>query len=367
MDFSSFLDSSATIPPEILKLDRNAIEIYLAALSEGKAKIPVCGLIITGKERSGKTSLYRQMVGLEFDPDLVSTRGINNEEIDAFMDTRSVQAALEWQEKDSDHYVDALQDNLYAAGLVKSSELEAVSEASLLQQLANITSMKPSSSEDAPSDLPQQKPDQDKPAPLPVSPATPATPAVQQGITEISHLGDKEVRQTKSLDITSEQVAKIGESLRHKQPKSKKLTLNVKDLAGQREYWPMHQCFLLRRALFLVVFKIPDLLAYINSPHTAAYNPLEDICYWLRSIHAHVTAGSGEEVDKSLKQVLLVGTHLGQPPRSPQDLQKIDRFLEDRVVSAKVYASSICSLSESHNTLLLVPVENSIDIRKRPQ
>ena len=355
------------IPPEILKLDKNAISIYIAALSEGKAKIPVCGLIITGKERSGKTSLYRQLVGKEFDPDLISTRGINNEEIDALMDSRSVQAALEWQEKDSDHYVDALQDNLYEAGLVKSSELEAVSEASLLQQLADITSTSASSSEEASSDLPQPKPDQEKPSPSPVSPATPATSAIQQGVTEISHLGDKEVSQPKSFDITPEQVARVGEGLRHKQPKSKKLTLNVKDLAGQREYWPMHQCFLLRRALFLVVFKIPDMLSFINSPHTAAYNPLEDICYWLRSIHAHVTAGSGEEGDKSLKQVLLVGTHLGHPPHSPQDLQKIDRFLEDKVVSAKAYARGIYSLSESHSTRLFIPVENSIDIRKRPQ
>lgn len=331
-------------------------------MSEGKTKLPHCGLIILGKERSGKTSLYRQLVGKEFRPDLDSTRGINNEEIDALADNRSVEADLEWQEKEFDNYVDAVQDELYKAGLVKPSISEVVSETSILEQLSNITSDSPPSDRKSVSRLKSESHDST------IISDFKSSPPIEQTTIDPKFPVEEKVSQNRSFHtvITEKQVLEINAMLTQQKLKQKELSLslNVLDFAGQKQYWPMHRCFLSRRALYLLVFKIPDMLAYINNPLIAAYNPLEDICYWLRSIHAHIKSDHDE---KFSKQVLLVGTHLGA--YSHENLQKIDKFLMDEVIMAKnqLYARHVHSIDESNTMQWFMPVENSIDINRRPQ
>ena len=67
--------------------------------------------------------------------------------------------------------------------------------------------------------------------------------------------------------------------------KEPELCLNVKDFAGQVVYKPMHHCYINKQAIYVVVFKLPDMLEYIHDRSRLKYNPLDDICYWIRSIH----------------------------------------------------------------------------------
>lgn len=66
------------IPHEIRKLGDDAVKVYLAALSEGREKIPYCNMLILGRGEVGKTSLFRQLVQKPYLKDLKRTRGIDN-------------------------------------------------------------------------------------------------------------------------------------------------------------------------------------------------------------------------------------------------------------------------------------------------
>ena len=82
------------IPPEILKLGSEAVEIYYKALSEGKQKIPYCKMLLLGEGEAGKTSLLRQLVELPFLSEMERTRGIVNQMLETVekssLDTSSV-------------------------------------------------------------------------------------------------------------------------------------------------------------------------------------------------------------------------------------------------------------------------------------
>ena len=81
---------------------------------------------------------------------------------------------------------------------------------------------------------------------------------------------------------------------RIKHDKQEKLTLVALDFAGQHEYRPMHHCFIIRRACYLVVFKLPAMVKYIK--HAAelqpmrdqSKNPWEEFQFWIHSINAHI-------------------------------------------------------------------------------
>ena len=70
------------IPAVIARRGKNYVEQYLRALKEGKTAIKRLNLLVLGEERVGKTSLVRSLLGKEFLPDCVPTRGINMSSID---------------------------------------------------------------------------------------------------------------------------------------------------------------------------------------------------------------------------------------------------------------------------------------------
>lgn len=168
--------------------------------------------------------------------------------------------------------------------------------------------------------------------------------------------------------LSSKQTSRINEIVKSGKTVEKKdpsMILNTLDFAGQKEYRSMHHCFILKRALYLVVFKIPDMLDYINDPERATYNPLDDICYWIRSIDAHICSDDGKE--KPIERVLLVGTYRGD--YSHKDLLKIDKFVKDELIMNKDkdyhYINHIHSVGASCGPEFFIPVENSIDIKSR--
>ena len=151
--------------------------------------------------------------------------------------------------------------------------------------------------------------------------------------------------------------------------KEPSLVLNALDFAGQEEYRPMHHCFISRRALYVVVFKIPDVLDFINGKSKS--NPLEEVRYWIYSIHAHIYPPDEDlkDVDEKINRVFLVGTHRGDPPRPQNELEKIDDLIYTTLIEKKKEGVNPCinhihPFGKKSLTKYFLAVENSIDCIK---
>ena len=436
------------IPVEIEKRGPQAKKIYIETLREGRRKIPRCKLLILGQERTGKTSLYHQLVGKQFQKDLDPTRGIDNKIVDTVVDLRQL-SIEEWQEKDapesgnlfSEEVANLLRPKIPDAKRKEEERLKVVPCEHLKQIIRKIISeieellRLESEQLDAapvhsyqrgpfpslesygplyehfptrktvsfgPSPIPithpvsslssrskpLQKPQPQPPPPPPpstnetaksekkekptkklplaskpppgksaasgtptsspvISPSTPTAPAPPPSRTETLTLGRKHYSRLNQL-------LKKRADVKYKGPS---LVLNTLDFAGQKEYRPMHHCFISRRALYLAVFKAPDMVKYIEKIEKKvddpAFNPFEELRYWLHSIHAHIicpTESSKEE--QNLRRVLLVGTHKGD---CASELDKIKKFFDKDQKSR--YRNHI------HRQLFFV--ENSIDKESR--
>ena len=143
------------------------------------------------------------------------------------------------------------------------------------------------------------------------------------------------------------------------------LELRALDFAGQKQYRPMHHCFITRRAMYLVVFNLQKMIEYMYIEEKSKVSgtidaictpssPIEQLRYWLYSIHAHIFPP--KEGD-NLRRVCLVGTHRLQI--TDDDLKKIDERLkcefedDDRCINLFHYMGP--------SKLIFAPVENSID------
>lgn len=190
----------------------------------------------------------------------------------------------------------------------------------------------------------------------------------------------EEIKQEKSTPNISRRESQIfNKKLKAKKKEAKdkvtepiQLELRALDFAGQKQYRPMHHCFITRRAMYLVVFNLQKMIEYIEMEESKASgtigsgdailpSPIEQLRYWLYSIHAHIFPP--KEGD-NLRRVCLVGTHRF-PPKEKQitddDLKKIDERLkhefedDDRCINLFHYMGS------SKPKLIFAPVENSID------
>lgn len=370
------------IPPEIEKLGEEFVKVYYEALNEGKQKIPYCSMLILGREEVGKTSLFRQLVGKHFMKVMDRTRGIDNNEVET-VDTRNVKIDKEqWTEKKVVDVGERFSNELlgeFNEKLPKKAQeehdgdvmVEAISEADILAELREITPEQVTSTNELP-------------AASKVSDASHAVrvsnplPKKRRTATSRSHQKQLQVNSTDGIAIepsgsfgmlSSTQTSRINEIVKSGKTVEKKdpsMILNTLDFAGQKEYRSMHHCFILKRALYLVVFKIPDMLKYIRVPKQASYNPLDDICYWIRSIDAHICSSQAEGgKEKVIERVLLVGTYLGD--HSDEDVQEIDDFIHKKLIMSKDdrYINHIHSVGVSCGPAYFIPVENSIDIESR--
>ena len=164
--------------------------------------------------------------------------------------------------------------------------------------------------------------------------------------------------------LSSKVTSRFNQVLRNEQHFDKQalsLVLNTLDFAGQQQYRSMHHCFIMRRALYVVVFRIPDMLDYLDKK--SKYNPLNDFRYWIRSIHAHISSvQEDDDKQKPFQRVLSVGTHRGDSTKTR--LKDINNHIYENLILTddKKYINHIFSMPEKKAEINhFVPVENSID------
>lgn len=444
-------DSSAAervgIPLEIKKLGPEAEEVYLRALREGEQKIPYCGLLILGREQVGKTSLYRQLVGKEFKPDLESTKGIDNKTVNT-VDRRvvDIERAEAWQEKEGtdigEQFGDAVINTVVPDLHVKPEEpkeevVVGVGLRELLKQIERIDNqlielkraaeavrmalpppafqppLPASVQSQHPSQPSRQQPRAPRPARIhreeeettpqpeetphrlipslpadaqePQTPTQPARPPRQEverspprQVSEDPAPPSEELPATPPPDepppertessgmLNRRQSSRIGNIVKGKQlfrEKEPALVLNALDFAGQKEYRPMHHCFITRRAMYVVVFKIPDLLAADKKSDS-----IEEVRYWIHSIHAHIYPPdeSMKGADEKVRRVFLVGTHRGEEKLSQEHFKEINNLIDDKLINDNRCVNHICPVElPEYGSAFFVPVENSLDMNKK--
>ena len=354
------------------------MEVYRKALRKGKKRIPRCNLLVLGEQRVGKTSLIRLLVGKKFILELDPTRGIDNHVVDT-VDMRSI-SATKWEEVKREDQARE-NDDLFVNGVVEEmGELEplrrdkqggkqavkSISEENLLRTLDYIFSemeemQKPQPNiREQPISPPYPFPTatvqkQDRPEANPhatvadkdkaTKPHLEAQQAAKQKTT-VHPVDSGEQKETprqvgnrRILGVSRRQIQSINRELKStsRQKKEPTLHLNTYDFAGQKEYRPMHHCFITRRSMYLVVFNLQKLVKLIQCGQAEeSSEALEEIRYWLNSIHAHI---HNEQEDEKMKRVFLVGTHMS--PKNPEqgkhitedELQKIHALLENAFYS----------------------------------
>ena len=341
---------------------------YHKALKDGKRKINECMLVVLGEARVGKTSLLRNMTGDEFNPKLDSTCGIENQYIETMIDTATIEIGstcnckwnrIDKQEqaiKQANKHIQAL------AGTVKrffvtdnkESSNEAsfqITEGELLHKIRAYLGKLRISPEIKEStgkinvpikDQVKQNTSVVKDDSEPISNSHPNSSDNAPNQTLIKSRMDPEssvVAEAKKYAVTLPQPDKLNTGPQPSNlPVAQRIgfgrrdALNMKslacateptlclyalDFAGQKEYRPMHHCFMPCRAIYVVVCNLQHCF------NTKKSETFADLKYWLDSIHAHVH----NPEYKYEKYIFLVGTHKnpggGQREITDSDLQKL--------------------------------------------
>ena len=177
----------------------------------------------------------------------------------------------------------------------------------------------------------------------------------------------------RQISTTRKEAKHINSALKDgkREKKEPSLQLNTLDFAGQKNYRPMHHCFITRRAMYLVIFNLQDMIEYVerlekSEPSAeSGPNPVEEVRYWLHSIHAHIYPPDQPEESKAKddrhRRVSLVGTHCnpgnGKRALTPQDLHKIEEKLreeleeDDRCVNHLRKTKPVCLFTAVENSL----------------
>ena len=159
----------------------------------------------------------------------------------------------------------------------------------------------------------------------------------------------------------SKEISKLMKS-EDQEHKELSLTYNTLDFAGQKEYHPMHHCFITRRAIYLVVFNLQKMIDYITRKKLVTDNPLEQIRYWLHSIHAHIFPPDEDDRNNiTMRRVCLVGTH-----RAPKNCEEITeekmKQINDELKTLEHDGRCVSHLHYTSNPeRMFIAVENSMD------
>ena len=173
-------------------------------------------------------------------------------------------------------------------------------------------------------------------------------------------------KEVKSPNISRQESERISKRLKDKKKQHKreaqeppKLELKALDFAGQKQYRPMHHCFITRRAMYLVVFNLQKMIEYIEAKELSSLpNPIEQIRYWLYSIHAHVFPP-----EDNIRRVCLVGTHKSPKEErwiKDEEIEKINEMLTSEFGSDDRCANLFHYMGPS-GQMIFTAVENSID------
>lgn len=319
-----YLFAETTITPEDIaipqEIGEDDIKIYNQALREGEKKIPYLSILILGRQGGARRGLFHRLVGKDYLKELVRTQKIDNNGVHTG-DTRNVNTSSKKLQKK--HFV------LLGECDRLKKKLDLVNEGSV-----------------------EFPPDQ---------------PAHGLEMSSVAQNQENQIHEviTEAIDyiILSPNVSEImSKSVTRANPIEKEklsLVFNRLNFAGQKQYIALHHCFISNRALYLVDFKILEMLEFIHDPKL--FNPLDDICYLIRSIDSHIHIYSAEE--KTFENVLLIGIHPGDTPCTPKSLKEINDHFHKRLDPRCI--NRIHSLDSTDSTpSLFIPVENSDDCRK---
>ena len=411
------------IPLEIRRLGEEAVQRYRQLLRRGKKKkMPRCNLIALGEERVGKTSLLCLLMGKEFVKGRKPTQGIDNDCVDVTATSVNVLSET-WQKvevgefirKNDEQFADSVAEQIPELRTKPKSQIppnkevlkKAVTEIDKYLKKVEEKAQKqteplvpagatPSTSTQEPPPEPassnpsvttasksEARPvdpatmqRESPPVPKPMEPnttqSTPKTvaPVVQPPSSQVSEARPRRGRgETQKHTRVSRQTSK-NIVFRAKQGPSEEepeqLRYNTLDFAGQPEYRAMHHCFIVRRAIYLVVFNLQKVREALRAPTEENKRVLEEIQYWLNSIHAHihnVKAESDAGDESCLKRILLVGTHRcpkGEDAITDDDMIEIDEKLRQRYIEGTPILNDMYRADPS-GKVWFAAVENSID------
>lgn len=398
------------IPPEIVRRGEAVVQRYMELLRKGKEKkMPRCNLIALGEKRVGKTCLLALLMGKVFNEDRDPTRGISNERVAVELRTLSSET---WKEVNPDD-VEKNNERLFANSVAeefythfsKSTNTSPPNEGLLLRRVRVIKHYLDKVEEEAKvsTQPPAKKVRQTlgntatlkqqiyspmtRPPKVHIPPPT-STPSEPQPRFESKYVAPSNPRpkhDNSSLQPVhdSQSTAFLKPHKRHEGDDQKQspiglglnkaiissakrsetvtepvLQYNTLDFAGQEEYRAMHHCFIVRRAIYLVVFNLQIVREALETQtNEQRQKALDEIQYWLNSIHAHVHKIVSEP---HLKRVLLVGTHRaprGKQPVTEDVMRDIDKTLEKECVCSHV----INDLYRAGDEYWFCAIENSID------
>ena len=375
--------------------------------------MPRCNLIVLGEQQVGKTSLLRLLLGKCFMALLESTKGIDNELVDILTLTQICSSS--WKEVNpieqaKSHEMQFLnsmaeeirdlvtkgKDIIKAKANVELSDLRQASQEMLVAVVDDIIKtldeVKQASLAPSPLSLPSPCRELIQTPTMPESAIEPKPPAanipvagpvhhkvISPAVKPIKHHGSvfstpvarshqkKSKKQSKPaifsgrLQNSCISVAKKGNEIT-----DPILHLNTLDFAGQKLYRPMHHCFIVRRAVYLLVFNLQAVREALHSSNPDQHKAMEEIRYWLNSIHAHVHSICSET---HLKRVLLVGTHKAPKDKreiSEKDMADINKALYDRFALNSDIANDLrfvypSSSTDGNASRVFAAVENSRD------
>ena len=385
-------------------------------------KMPRCNLIALGEQGVGKTSLLCLLTGEKFLEKRDSTRGIDHDDINAALVELLLVSSEEWTrvkaeviaQRNQEQFVSSVAEELkpHFHGKKESTgaktrpqpgELEA-DISKIDQYLDEVEQKAKMLQKDPPKPSPSQQPQAmkgaavfqspenssqklvknvDKPSekkkpsvkktkaerpqviPLPFSPPSqPLAPSNPQLVETVPAKGEGSGtdnspprvrdanfgrRMSKSIVACAKEKSNVVEPV---------LQYKALDFAGQPEYRAMHHCFIVRRAIYLMVFNLQSVIKAIEAPDEKNKRALEEIWYWLNSIHAHIHR-LGPEPD-TLKRILLVGTHRGEETLNKDDMQSIDKKLKQYIEGTPLYND----MYRAGGDVWFAAVENSIDGEK---
>ena len=420
-DYSfTFIIIIVHIPLEILKRGDQSVKAFLDALLEGKAKNNHCNLVVLGEERVGKTSLIKGLLGKEFDPECKSTQGVQIDQIETVVERVDIllpddpsqindKANKVWEavnplDRVKDHFAESIVEAVTEADpKPKEDEPEdyddSISEVDLVSQVDDIVKeLKPLQQRrskpkkrkhpkaDSGSHSKKKKSQKSAKARSPTVTSSSHQEVVGSASSQTvrargSQTGYKGLEPAPSVlasareSISYSDSKAIAKKMKQRSKKGANLIFHAIDFAGQALYRPMHHCFITHRAVYIVVFKLTEMLKYIRGEKLQK-DPIREVQYWLNNIIAHASEESQEDKPK----IFLVGTHRNGDqyskdtashygPLSDEDVQEVNEKLMNKFImnSEDMKYCDFIQFTSSKGGCIVFAVENSLTSKKNEQ